>query len=276
MIVSNNGNSAQRGRGESAHSWPEMPEIRMLLSLRSHESRMRRRLALCDELCGSLEVLYRAARALAASGLGVTEGDLSDTVRRAPASAHTVCSMVRDMSDSFNHLAELVEFDVEADVDEPGVAGAAQMAAAVRKELFGALDEQIALTSWKQVRWIGLSCDPQHHLQFRWASAMQCVREQPERAHPGLRPVVLLATRVADKVMGLLDPLTGPIAEERAATYSTTKKLRAQIEHVRSLVNRKCDGLESEMRAVQNAIIKAQSQTMWLVKNLSRIGPQSD
>ncbi len=244
----------------------------MLLSLRSHESRMRRRLALCDELCNSLEVLYREARALATSGLGMADEDLCDAVCQAPASAHTICAMVRDVVGSYNHLAELVEFD--AGMDGDGLCGESRMAKVIRQEMFGAIDEQMARASWKQARWLGLSCDPKHHLQFKWQTAIQCVRDTPEKANMGLRPIVLLAGRVAEAAIGLLDPLTGPIAEERAAAYSTTKKLRAQIEHIRGLVNRKCDGLESEMRAVQNAIIKAQSQTTWLVKHLSNVGSE--
>ena len=94
-------------------------------------------------------------------------------------------------------------------------------------------------------------------------------------AYPALRPVVLLARRIGDETMGLLDPVTGPIAEERASAYSVTKKLREQIDHIRTLVNQKCDSLETEMRSVQGAIVKAQSQTMALVQNLSHVGQPS-
>jgi len=247
----------------------------MLLSLRSHESRMRRRLALCDELCGSLEALYRSAQALAVSGLGIAENDLTSCLRKAPASAHTICSMIRDLADAFGRVAELVEFDVEGDIEAPTVSVDSPVAPVVRKALFHAVDEHTGLRSWKDVVWIGLVYTARHRLQFRWSSAMECVQKDPRRAHPALRPVVLLARRIADEAMGLLDPLTGPIAEERAAAYSITKKLRTQIDHIRSVVNQKCDALESEMRSVQSAIIKAQSQTMSLVKNLASIGHSS-
>jgi len=244
----------------------------MLLSLRSHESRMRRRLALCDELCTSIETLYRSARALSESGLGTAEGQISDCIRKAPASAHTICSMIRDVAVAANAVVELVEYDVQTDTGAPSVSVDSPVAPLVRKTLFHAFDEHTRLRSWGEVKWMGLECDPRHRLQFRWSAAMDCVQKNPKQAYPALRPVVLLARRIAKEAMELLDPLTGPIAEERAAAFSITKKLKAQIEHIRSQVNHKCDALESEMRSVQTAIIKAQSQTMSLVRNLASIG----
>jgi hypothetical protein len=241
----------------------------MLLSLRSHESRMRRRLALCDELCSSLELLYRAARALSASGLGIGPNNGENSFRRAPASAHTICSMIRDFVDAIGQVGELVEFDITAESGEPTVSVDSPVAPVVRKVVFRALDEHTKLRSWGEVRWVGLACDDRHRVTFRWSTAIDCVQKNPKRAYPALRPVVLLSRRVSEETLNLLDPLTGPIAEERAAAYSITKKLRAQIDHIRSLVNRKCDALEGEMRSVQSAIIKAQSQTMSLVKNLA-------
>lgn len=233
---------------------------------------MRRRLALCDELCGALEALYRVARALSASGLGAREDDARSSVRRAPASVHTVCSMVRDFADAMNRACELVEFQVDATADEPSLSVDSPVVPIVRKALRKALDEHAALRCWKDAACLGLSCDERHRLEFRWSVAMECLQKEPRRAYPALRPIVLVARRVADDAIALLDPLTGPIAEERATTFSITKKLRAQIDHIRSVVNQKCDAIESEMRSVQTAIIKAQSQTMSLVRNLASIG----
>jgi len=244
----------------------------MLLSLRSHESRMRRRLALCDELCSSLETLCRAARALSSSGLGIGKNDIDTRVRKAPASAHTICAMIRDFAAAMNRVSELVEFDVEGDAGGATLSVDSPVVPVIRKALFHAIDEHVRLRSWQDAAWMGLACGSQRRFEFRWSAAMECVQKYPKKAYPAMRPVVLLARRIADEAMALLDPLAGPIAEERAASYSIAKKLRAQIDHVRSVVNSKCDALESEMRSVQSAIIKAQSQTMSLVKNLSNIG----
>jgi len=244
---------------------PEMPEIRMLLSLRTHESRTRRQLALCDELCGSLEALYRSARALATCGLGLGQDAVSRCVRQAPASVHTICSLLRDLAESLNRALELVAPGVETDAD----AGEDSLAALVREAFVKALDEHTGLRSWKDVHWVGVSLDPRRHLQFRWAAGMDCLRKAPQKGFPALRPVVLLAQRLADDAMALLDPATGPIAEVRANAYAGIKRVRAQIDHVRNVVNRKCDALEGEMRAVQRAVIRAQSQTMALVKSLT-------
>ncbi|MFH1730059.1 MAG: hypothetical protein ABIF82_00230 [Planctomycetota bacterium] len=250
-----------------------MPELRMLLSLRSHESRTRRRLALCDELCGSLEAMYRAARALAASGLGGSSSQASSCIRKAPASVHTICSVVRDFADALNRVFEVVGFDMHGDPDEPAAAAESPLTPVVRETLFKAIDEHTALRSWDGVSWVGLSVDSRRRIEFHWSVAMECLRTNPQKGYPAFRPIVLLARRLADEGLRLLDPATGPIAEERGSAYSTTKKLRAQIDRIRALVNCKCDALEGEMRAVQTAIIKAQSQTMSLVKNLSNIGP---
>jgi len=246
----------------------------MLLSLRSHESRTRRRLALCDELCGSLEAMYRAARALAASGLGAGSSQINSCVRKAPASVHTICSVVRDFADALNRVCEVVGPDVHADLDAPA-APESPLPPVVRETLFKAVDEHTGLRSWDDVSWVGLSVDSRRRIEFRWSVAMECLRTNPQKGYPAFRPIVLLARRLADEGLRLLDPATGPIAEERGAAYSITKKLRAQIDHIRTLVNHKCDALEGEMRAVQTAIIKAQSQTMSLVKNLSNIGETS-
>lgn len=247
----------------------------MLLSLRSHESRTRRRLALCDELCGSLEAMYRAARALAASGLGAGSSQISSCITKAPASVHTICSVVRDFAAALNRVCEVVGLDVHADPEAPAPAAEGPLPPVVRETLFKAIDEHTGLRSWGDVSWVGLSVDSRRRIEFRWSVAMECLRTNPQRGYPAFRPIVLLARRLADEGLRLLDPATGPIAEERGAAYSITKKLRAQIDHIRTLVNRKCDALEGEMRAVQTAIIKAQSQTMSLVKNLSNIGPAS-
>ena len=244
----------------------------MLLSLRSHESRMRRRLALCDELCASLESLYRAARTLAGSRLGIGTGEIDRAIRKAPASSHTICAMIRDFADSLNRVVDLIEFDVVDEAGEASVSVDSPVAPVVRKVLLHAIDEHNRLRSWQQVSWIGLSFDGRRQLGFQWSDAMKCIQKNPRRAYPALRPMVLLARRIADEAMELLDPLTGPIAEERAGAFAITKKLRAQIDHIRSQVNRKCDALEGEMRAVQSAIVKAQSQTMSLVRNLTSIG----
>jgi hypothetical protein len=270
--MSDQPDSSSAGPLHKTDAWPEMPEVRMLLSLRSHESRMRRRLALCGELCAALESLYRTAQALGASGLERENSGATGRVRKAPASAHTICSMVRDFGEALNRVGELVEFDLEAEAATPTLSVDSPVAPLVRKALFRAAEEHTRLKSWQEVASIGLSCDTRYRFAFQWSAAMECVQQTPQQATPALRPVVLLARRVADEVMALLDPLTGPIAEERATAYGITKKLRAQIEHIRSLVNRKCDTLEGEMRSVQTAIIKAQSQTMALVQNLAKIG----
>ncbi len=252
-----------------------MPEVRILLSLRSHESRTRRRLALCDELCSALEAMCRAARATGASGLGVAQSQISDCIRKAPASVHTICSVIRDFADAANRVIELVgpaacdEAEEEADSTESPVLPA------VRGVLFNAVDEHTRLRSWGDTDNVGLSVDSRRHIEFRWAAAMECLRTNPQKAYPALRPFVLLARRLGDEAMRLLDPAAGPIAEERGSAYSTTKKVRAQINHIRTLVNRKCDILEGEMRAVQTAIVKAQSQTISLVESLSSIGVSS-
>jgi hypothetical protein len=244
----------------------------MLLTLRSHESRMRKRLALCDELCGSLESLYRAARAMGDSGLGTAPAEIDMCIRRAPASAHTICSMIRDFAEALNRVSDLVAFEEGGGDGRPAVSVDSPVAPVVRSALFGALDEHTRLRSWGDVSWMGLICGDDRRLTFLWREAMDCVQKNPQRAYPAMRPLVLTARRVADEAMRLLDPLTGPIAEERAKAYSITKKLRAQIDHIRSLVNRKCDALEEEMQSVQTAIVKAQSQTMSLVKNLATLG----
>lgn len=266
-------NSANVSQAAAGGAYPDMPEIRILLSLRSHESRMRRRLALCDELCGLLEVLYRTARALSASGVGVNGSETDSRAKPAPASAHTICSMVRDLAVAFNHVCELLDTHGEAAVQgAPAAAGAAFEA---QRALLAALDEHAGLRSWKDVTWLGLDRDGCGRLEFQWATAMGWFQKEPRMAYPALRPIVLLARRIGDETMGLLDPMAGPIAEERASAYSVTKKLRGQIDHIRTLVNRKCDSLETEMRSVQTAIVKAQSQTMALVKNLSHVGEPS-
>jgi hypothetical protein len=252
-----------------------MPEVRMLLSLRTHEARMRRRLMMCDELCATLESLYRSARALTMSGLGTGQHEINSCIQRAPASAHTICSMIRDFADAVNRLTELVEFDSEIGA-APDVALDSPIAPVVRKAFFQAIDEHTRLKSWNDVQWIGLSADPNRRIEFRWSVAIECVQKNMQRAYPAMRPVLLLARRITDEAMEFLDPLAGPIAEERAAAYSVTKKLRAQIDHIRMVVNQKCDALEGEMRSVQNAIIRAQSQTMSLVKNLESIGPSKN
>jgi len=252
-----------------------MPELRMLLSLRSHELRTRRRLALCDELCGSLEAMYRAARALAASGLGADPSQINSCIRKAPASVHTICSVVRDFADALSRVCEIVGFDAHADPEAPAPAAEGLLSPVVRETLFKAIDEHTGLRSWEDVSWVGLSVDSRRRIEFRWSVAMECLRTNPQKGYPAFRPIVLLARRLADEGLRLLDPATGPIAEERGAAYSITKKLRAQIDHIRTLVNRKCDALEGEMQAVQTAIIKAQSQTMSLVKNLSNIGTKA-
>ncbi len=266
----------QAGQASESATRPEMPEIRLLLSLRSHQYRTRRRLALCDDLCTSLDVLYRAALALSTSGLGSGEDQDSDYVNNAPASAHTICSMVRDFAAALNQVIELVEPDVGNDEDEPAGPADSSVAPVVHQTLFKALDEHTGLRNWKDVSWIGLECGSGHRLEFQWSTAMTCLRKNPQKGCRALRPAVLLARRLADEAMSLLDPAAGPITEERAAAYSVTKKLRAQINHVRTLVNRKCDTLEREMRSVQSAIIKAQSQTMSLAKNLSKVGNSAD
>jgi len=257
---------------EQAASWPEMPEIRMLLSLRSHESRTRLRLALCDEVCGALEAMYRAARAVSSSGLGAGPSQISNCVHNAPASVHTICSVIRDFADAANRVAELVGLDVHDETEGEPPAADSPVLPVVREALFKAVDEHTRLRSWGDTTWLGLSVDSRRRIEFRWSAAMECLRTNPQKGYPGVRPVILLAQRMADESMLLLDPAAGPIAEERGIAYSVTKKLRAQIDHIRTQVNRKCDALEGEMRAVQTAIIKAQSQTMSLVKNLSSIG----
>ncbi len=249
-----------------------MPEVRMLLSLRSHESRMRRRVALCDELCSSIEALYRAARALSISRLGIGEIDVHQCIRKAPASTHTICSMIRDFAAAVNQIIDLTGADTGALAELSDASADSPLVPIVRDALFRALGEHTGLRSWKDVAWIGIECDARRRITFRWSVGMECVQKNPQRAYPALRPVVLLARRIADEALALLDPLTGPIAAERAAAYSITTKLRAQIDHIRSVVNQKCDALEDEMRSVQSAIVKAQSQTMSLVKNLANIG----
>ncbi len=249
-----------------------MPEIRMLLSLRSHESRTRLRLAVCDELCSALEAMYRAARAVTASGLGIGARELSQCIRTAPASVHTICSVVRDFADGVNRVCDLAGPEALPEIEGDGPAPESPLLPVVRQALFGAIDEHTGLRSWADTDWLGISVDSRRRIEFRWSVAMECLRTNPQRGYPALRPILLLARRVADETLGLLDPATGPIAEERGVAYSTTKRIRAQIDHIRTVVNRKCDALEGEMRAVQSAIIKAQSQTMSLVKNLSNIG----
>ncbi len=229
---------------------------------------MRRRLAECDELCNALITLYRAAQALSSSGLGI---DSDSAVRRAPASVHTICSMIRDFVESIGRVFDLVEFDAGADP----TAGECPVGPFIRKAMVEAIDEHVSLRSWKDVAWVGVARDPSRQVNFQWGTAMDCLQKDPKRGYPALRPLTLLAKRVADEAYALFDPVTGPIAEERAAAYSITRKLRTQIEHIRSLVNRKCDALEGEMQSVQGAIIKAQSQTMALVKNLANIGKSS-
>jgi len=262
----------QGGQAAQSASSPEMPEIRMLLSLRSHESRTRRRLAVCDELCGALEAMYRAARAVTTSGLGVGVHELSQCIRTAPASVHTICSVVRDFANALNRVCELVGPETLPDVESDGPAAESPLLPVVRQALFGAVDEHTGLRSWTDTDWLGISVDSRRRIEFRWSVAIECLRTNPQKGYPALRPVLLLARRAADETMGLLDPATGPIAEERGAAYSTTKRIRAQIDHIRAVVNQKCDALEGEMQAVQTAIVKAQSQTMSLVKNLSTIG----
>lgn len=247
----------------------------MLLSLHSHESRTRQRLALCDELCGSLEAMYRAARALAASGLGAGSSQIDSCITKAPASVHTICSVVRDFADALNRVCEVVGPGTPADPEAPAPAAEGPLPPVLRETLFNAIDEHTKLRSWADVSWVGLSVDSRRRIEFRWSVAMECLRTNPQKGYPAFRPIILLGRRLADEALRLLDPATGPIAEERGAAYSTTKKLRAQIDHIRTLVNRKCDALEGEMRAVQTAIIKAQGQTMSLVKKLSNIGEPS-
>jgi hypothetical protein len=253
-----------------------MPEVRMLLALRAHENRMRKRLALCDELCGSLESVYRAARAIADSGLGAAQAEIDMCIRRAPASAHTICSMIRDFAEALNRVSDLLDFEAGAGESAPAVSVDSPVAPIVRSTLTAAVDEHRRLRSWDELTWIGLLCDDRRRLTFLWRDAMECVQKNPKRAYPAMRPLVLMARRVAEDAMKLLDPLTGPIAEERAAAYTIAKKLRSQIDHIRSLVNRKCDALEEEMQSVQSAIVKAQSQTMSLVKNLATLGGGAD
>ena len=253
-------------------SWPEMPEIRMLLSLRSHESRTRRRLAFCDELCSALEAMYRAARAASASGLGVEQSQISTCIRKAPASVHTICSVIRDFADAANRVLELVGPAVYDETEPQAGTAESPVLPVVRGVLFKAIDDHTRLRSWDGMNVVGISVDSRRHIEFRWSVAIECLRTNPQKAYPALRPFVLLARRLADEAMVLLDPAAGPIAEERGIAYSVTKKVRAQIDHIRTLVNRKCDVLEGEMQAVQTAIVKAQSQTMSLVKNLSSIG----
>ena len=226
---------------------------------------MRQRLVVCEELCTSLIALYRAARTLSVSGLGLE----SEThVRQAPASVHTICSIVRDFVDSVNQVITEVEFNEAAET--PG--SDSPVVPAVRQAILKAMDEHTALRSWKDTFWLGLSVDAQHHIDFKWSTAIECLQKNPKRGYLSLKPTVLLARRVGDESLKLFDPLTGPIAEERAIIYSANKKLHAQIEQIRTLVNQKCDVFETEMRSVQSAIIKAQSQTMALMKNLTNIG----
>jgi len=233
---------------------------------------MRRRVVICDELCTTLVTLYHAARALSASGIGVSEAEIAAYLKKAPASVHTICALIRDFAAAFNPVIDLTEPDTSlADDPIPGSADS-PVAPVVRKALFKALDEHTRLRSWQDVQWVGFACDSQHRLEFSWSAAMDTLQKNPQRGYPGIRPIVLLSRRIGDEALALFDPLTGPIAEERGLAFSATKKIRAQVEHIRALVNRKCDALEVEMRSVQSAIIKAQSQTMSLVKNLASIG----
>jgi hypothetical protein len=270
--VSNITPTTQRQPPNPSGDWPEMPEVRLLLSLRSNETQMRRRMMLCDELSSALESLVRAARALTLSGLGAGDEDVRQCIQRAPASAHTICAMIRDFGEAINRLVELVGFDGPGG-DEGAGAADSPVAPSVRRTLVQAMDEHTRLRSWDQVKWIGLSVNAERRVAFRWSVAMECVQKNAHRAYPALRPVVLLARRIGDEAMALLDPLSGALAAERAAAYAGVKKLRTRIINIREIVNQKCDLLEGEMRSVQTAIVRSQKQAIALAKHLQGVDP---
>ena len=258
-----------------ATSSSDMPEVRVLLSLRGHEMRTRQRLAFCDELVTMLETLYRSAHALASSGLGSAQTDLDTRVSKAPASMHTICSMVRDLGSAINRTLDLVDFDGDFDAETEPSSARSPVMPVVQQTLAKAIDEHTGLRNWSDTERIGLSFGARRRMELVWSVAMECFRTNPKSAYPAMRPVVLLARRIAKDTLELLDPATGPIAEDRGHAYSITKKIRAQVEHIRNLMVQKCDTMMGEMQAVQSAIVKAQSQTMSLVRNLSDLGAKT-
>jgi hypothetical protein len=252
-----------------------LPEPRALVALQARAEQVRRQSADCEALAAVLRSLCSAAGALSSAGLTNSRGDVARYVHAAPASAHTVCSLIRDFALAFNAVSDLVDDEWIESAEPCHLPAAGRAAPTTRSVLAAVLDDSMRCASWDGVGRIGLGCVDGRALTFERATAMAHLRDPSADTLATLRPVLKLSHRAHQESHALLDTASGPVTLERAAAQAATRRIERQIDHLAQQAERHRERSMAEAETIDAALVRVRRQNHLLVRMLTGVAPPS-